>query len=275
MQASATTNLADAGTQAQITARVSGRIACIDWMRGLVMVLMIIDHASIAFDGTHVARDSAMYPDATTMALPAAAFFTRWITHICAPTFVFLAGAALAISVERRVMKGTSAWEIDKNILKRGAVIGLLDLTIISLGSGYFNMGVLLAIGLSMICMAGLRRLSTPVLLGLAVGWMVLGEWITGWLWNPPGPATPLVSFLVATSGGQIVVNKYALIPWLAIMMVGWVTGRYMLLYQAGLRSVRPRNILLVTGLVCLAVFFVVRGAQGYGDLFLPPMGYS
>ena len=71
MQASATTNLADAGTQAQITARVSGRIACIDWMRGLVMVLMIIDHASMAFDGTHVARDSAMYPDATTMELPA------------------------------------------------------------------------------------------------------------------------------------------------------------------------------------------------------------
>jgi uncharacterized membrane protein len=252
------------------SAPAAGRIACIDWMRGLVMVLMIIDHASMAFDGTHVSKDSAMYPDATTVALPALAFFTRWITHLCAPTFVFLAGTALAISIERRVMKGTSAWEIDKYIIQRGAVIGLLDLTIISLGSGYLDLGVLLAIGLSMICMAGLRRLSTPMLLSLAIGWMVFGEWITGMFWQPPGSASPLVSFFIATSGGTLIVNKYPLIPWLAIMMVGWVTGRYFLLYQAGQRKVRTRSILLAAGLVALAIFFLVRGLQGYGDMFLP-----
>jgi uncharacterized membrane protein len=248
----------------------AGRIACIDWMRGVVMVLMIIDHASMAFDGTHVSKDSAMYPDATTVALPALAFFTRWITHLCAPTFVFLAGTALAISIERRVMKGTSAWEIDKYIIQRGAVIGLLDLTIISLGSGYLDLGVLLAIGLSMICMAGLRRLSTPMLLALAIGWMVCGEWITGMFWQPPGSASPLVSFFIATSGGTVIVNKYPLIPWLAIKMVGWVTGRYFLLYQAGQRKVRTRSILLAAGLVALAIFFLVRSLQGYGDMFLP-----
>jgi uncharacterized membrane protein len=234
------------------------------------MVLMIIDHASMAFDGTHVSKDSAMYPDATTVALPALAFFTRWITHLCAPTFVFLAGTALAISIERRVSKGANAWEIDKYIIQRGVVIGLLDLTIISLGSGYLNLGVLLAIGLSMICMAGLRRLSTPMLLVLSISWMVFGEWITGLFWQPPGSASPLVSFFVATSGGDLIVNKYPLLPWLAIMMVGWVTGRYFLLYQAGQRKVRTRNILLAAGLVALLVFFLVRGQQGYGDMFLP-----
>jgi uncharacterized membrane protein len=52
----------------------SSRIATIDWMRGLVMVLMIIDHASMAFDGTHISKDSAMYADAATMPLPAAEF---------------------------------------------------------------------------------------------------------------------------------------------------------------------------------------------------------
>jgi uncharacterized membrane protein len=71
--------------------RVSRRVAAIDWMRGVVMVLMVIDHASMAFDGHHVAEDSALYPGAATMALPAAEFFTRWSTHLCAPTFVFLA----------------------------------------------------------------------------------------------------------------------------------------------------------------------------------------
>jgi uncharacterized membrane protein len=276
MQTNATTvQPANAGVQPATAAPASGRIATIDWMRGIVMVLMIIDHASMAFDGTHVSKDSAMYPDATTIALPAATFFTRWITHICAPTFIFLAGTALAISVERRVAKGVSAWEIDKNIIIRGAVICLLDLTVISLGSGYLDLGVLLAIGLSMICMAGLRRLSSPVLVILGVGWMVFGEFLTGWLWHPPGGASPLASFFVATSGGEIVVNKYPLIPWLAIMILGWVTGRYFLLYQAGKRTVRTRTILLAVGLVSLAVFFVVRGAQGYGDMFLPRMDNS
>ena len=127
--------------------RGRSRIATIDWMRGLVMVLMVIDHASMAFDGSHLSEDSALYPNAATMALPAAEFFTRWITHLCAPTFVFLAGTALALSVERRVAKGANAWEIDKEILTRGAIIALLDPTIVSLGSGRWTFQVLLAIG--------------------------------------------------------------------------------------------------------------------------------
>src|SRR4029079_12398453 len=88
----------------------STRIAAIDWMRGFVMVLMVVDHASMAFDGTHNPLDSAMYPDAMTAPLPAAECLTRWIPHICAPTFVFLAGMSLALSIERKVAKGVPAW---------------------------------------------------------------------------------------------------------------------------------------------------------------------
>lgn len=250
--------------------RASTRIASIDWMRGLVMVLMIIDHASMAFDGHHVAEDSALYPGAATMALPAAEFFTRWITHVCAPTFVFLAGTALALSIERRVARGMDAWEIDKAILTRGAIIGLLDLTIISLGSGYLNLGVLLAIGLSMMCMAPLRRLSTGMLLGLAVAWMLLGEFVTGWFWDPPGSASPLASFFVATSSGEIVVNKYPLLPWLALMMAGWAFGRHIVDYDSGKTRISPKTVMLVAGIVALILFVVVRASQGYGDMFLP-----
>ena len=132
------------------------------------MILMVIDHASMAFDGRHIAEDSALYPGAETMALPAAEFFTRWITHLCAPTFLFLAGTALALSVERRVANGAGAWSIDKDILIRGGFIALMDPTIISLGSGRLTFQVLLAIGLAMICMAPLRRLPTWALLSLA-----------------------------------------------------------------------------------------------------------
>ncbi|HEX5049367.1 MAG TPA: acyltransferase family protein, partial [Gammaproteobacteria bacterium] len=127
--------VSSAAAPAAIATAKTTRIAAIDWMRGLVMVLMVIDHASMAFDGNHLSEESAMYASAATEALPAGEFLTRWLTHICAPTFVFLAGVALALSVERRVAKGAKAWEIDKGILIRGGLIALLDPTLVSLGS--------------------------------------------------------------------------------------------------------------------------------------------
>jgi len=247
----------------------SQRIATIYWMSGLVMVLMVIDHASMAYDGHHVAEDSALYPDAGTMLLPAAAFFTRWITHLCAPTFVFLAGTALALSVERKVVKGVGAWTIDKGILIRGAIIALMDPTIISLGSGRWTFQVLLAIGVSMMCMAPLRRLPSWALSALALGWILLGEIPTGWVWHPPGNAPVLAAFTVATYGSDTMIVKYPVIPWLAMMALGWVFGRHMLRYVSGTAHVSGKKVLLFSGLAGLAVFAVFRGMAGYGDMFL------
>jgi uncharacterized membrane protein len=248
----------------------TARIAAIDWMRGLVMVLMVIDHASMAFDGSHLDEDSAMYPGAATMALPAAEFMTRWLTHICAPTFVFLAGVALALSVERRVAKGGNAWDIDKNILIRGALIALLDPTLVSLGSGRLTFQVLLAIGLAMMCMAPLRRLPSWALLTLGLGWIGFGEFPTDWVWDPPGPTSPLAAVFVGTYGTATMVIKYPLLPWLAMMMLGWVFGRHMVRFDLGKVRISPRAVLLAAGIAALAVFFVVRASQGYGDMFLP-----
>jgi len=250
-------------------AQTSQRIASIDWMRGFVMVLMIIDHASMAFDGHHVAHDSARFPDAATMALPSLEFFTRWITHLCAPTFVFLAGASLAVSVERRVARGFSASTINSGILKRGAIIALLDITIISLGSGYWNFGVLMAIGLSMMSMAFLRRLSTRALLGLALGWMVFGEFVTNRVWNPPGSSSPLAALFVANYAGDNVLIHYPVIPWLSVMMLGWVFGRYANEFNVHKRGLSPKAIMVIGGVTGILVFAVVRYSAGYGDMFL------
>jgi uncharacterized membrane protein len=244
-------------------------------MRGLVMVLMVLDHASMAFDGHHVAEDSALYVGAGAMTLPTAEFFTRWITHLCAPTFVFLAGTALALSVERRVAKGSKAWLIDKGILIRGAIIALLDPTIISLGSGRWTFQVLFAIGLSMICMVPLRRLPSWVLLGLGLGWLALGEIPTQELWHPPGSASPLAAFSMATYGSDVMVIKYPLLPWLAMMVLGWVFGRYLTQYMAGARKITPITMLSVAGVAGIVVFGVVRAQQGYGDMFLHRMDNS
>jgi uncharacterized membrane protein len=247
----------------------SQRIATIDWMRGLVMVLMVIDHASMAFDGTHIAHDSAMFPDAGTMALPAGAFFTRWITALCAPTFVFLAGTSLALSVERRVAKGARAWDIDKGIITRGAIIGLLDITLISFGSGRWNIGVLMAIGLSMICMAFLRRLPSWALLSVGIGWMVLGEIVTAMVWHPPGSSSKLAAFFVANYASPALLIKYPLLPWLAIMIVGWVFGRYATNFNVHQRGLSPKAIMVIAGVTGILVFALVRYQAGYGDMFL------
>jgi uncharacterized membrane protein len=191
------------------------------------------------------------------------------MTHICAPTFVFLAGTSLALSVERRVARGVDAWEIDKSMLIRGALIALLDPTIVSLGSGRWTLQVLLAIGLSMICMAPLRRLPTWLLSGLALAWIVLGEVVTALVWNPPGSSSPLAALFVATYGSGDLVIKYPLLPWLAMMMLGWVFGRHLIRYAAGTSRVSGKTVLWITGAASLVLFVVVRGYAGYGDMFL------
>jgi uncharacterized membrane protein len=247
----------------------STRIAAIDWMRGLVMVLMVVDHASMAFDGTHNPLDSAMYADAMTAPLPTAEFLTRWMTHICAPTFVFLAGVSLAISVERRMARGASAGDIDRFILTRGAIVALMDPTIVSIGSGRLTFQVLFAIGAAMMCMAALRRLPWPALLALGIGWFTVGEWITGLVWHPPGSASIAASFLIATYGGDAAVIKYPVVPWLAMMALGWAFGKHISRAAAGQTRFTTERVLAVGGVILLAVFVVVRWNAGYGDMFL------
>jgi uncharacterized membrane protein len=249
--------------------RISRRVASVDWMRGLVMILMVIDHAAMAFNGHHLDLDSAVYPNAGITDLPAAEFFTRWMTHLCAPSFVFLAGAALALSVERRVMKGMNAWEIDKGMLIRGAIIAAMDPTIISLASGRWTFQVLFAIGVSMIFMAPLRRLPTWALMTLSLGWIALGEVVTGWFWTPPGNSSALAAFTVATYGSPPLNIKYAVFPWLAVMVLGWVFGRHLIRFAAGESSVSGKNVLWFCGAAGLLIFSVVRGIGAYGDMFL------
>ena len=191
-------------------------------------------------------EDSALFPDAATMALPAAEFFTRWITHICAPTFVFLAGTSLALSIERNVMKGMNAWAIDKNILTRGAIIALMDPTLISFGSGWWTFSVLTAIGLSMMCMALLRRLPTWGLLPWGWAGSPSERSSPGWLWHPPGNPSVLAAFPVAPYATDALSIKYPLFPWLAVMVLGWVFGRHLVRVGAGTTRVsggRPLDL--------------------------------
>jgi uncharacterized membrane protein len=246
------------------------RLASLDWMRGFVMILMIIDHASMAFNGSRLAVDSAgMYEIGT--ALPLDQFFTRWISHICAPTFVFLAGTALALSVERRLARGKSSWSIDRDMLIRGLFIALLDPTLISLGSGRFTFQVLYAIGVAMMLLVPLRRLPGWLLLTLGLAWMVCGELITVLFWNPEvGLRSVIAALTVGIYFQPDLKIVYPLFPWLAIMVLGWVFGQYLARYRSGAQVLlSPVRLLCGTGLILLGLFALVRGTNDYGNMFL------
>ena len=122
------------------------------------MILMTLDHVGDAFGAGHFSNDSAgSYEPGSP--LPAAWFFMRWVSHLCAPVFLFLAGLVLALSVARKMEKNTSAREIDKFLLTRGLFIALLDpLWFIWFWDGhYMVLQVAYAIGMSLMAMAFLR----------------------------------------------------------------------------------------------------------------------
>jgi uncharacterized membrane protein len=246
------------------------RLPALDWMRGIVMVLMAIDHASTSYNAGRLVTDSAwLYTPG--MELPAGQFVTRWISHLCAPTFLFLAGTALALSVERRRQQGVASGSIDRDLLTRGLIILLLDPLYISFiwplpAPITFVLQVLYAIGFSFLVMIALRRLGTRWLLALGVGLLVFHEALSGLVTAVGGSVAAWFGGLLVFGGqfGRLVV-PYPVLPWLAMMLLGWVFGRYLRREDAA-----PVRLTAVTGAGALALFFVVRGLNGYGNFLLP-----
>lgn len=251
-------------------AKPAGRLASLDRLRGIVMVLMVVDHASLAYNGGRLAEDSAALWVPGT-ALPGLEFGVRWVSHLCAPTFLFLAGAALALSTEKRIARGEDARAIDRNALVRGLIIALVDPLFISLGVRVWTFQVMYAIGVAMMAMTLLRRLPTWALMALGVGWMLLGELATQPFWNPAEDrGGPVAALLVGRYAAEHLRIIYPLLPWLAMMVVGWAFGRHLVRHRAGERVAAPLVVVVGWGLAGIAVFAVVRGLNGYGNMFLP-----
>jgi uncharacterized membrane protein len=173
-----------------------------------------------------------------------------------------LAGASLALSAEkRRHQPGQTRF-----IVTRGLLIAALDPIWMSLAfSGYRPVifQVLYAIGLSMMCMAALRRLPSSALVGGALAIQAFGE-LSSRIHPATQPWRAIWNLLF--TGGMVVdglVCGYPLVPWLSIMMLGWVLGRWLL--QPRSRALRARSLAAV-GAALLAVFVVVRGIDGYGN---------
>jgi uncharacterized membrane protein len=245
----------------------ASRLPAIDWMRGIVMVLMTVDHASDQFNAGRLLTDGAFMYKAGTL-LPTAQFLTRWVSHLCAPTFVFLAGTALALSVEKRQAKGEPARALDRFIVTRGLIIAALDPIWMSWAlarPGIVLLQVLYAIGLSLICMAPLRRLSTGAMLGVSLGLIAGGELLTGLaLWASGG--SPSIPASLLFTGGRFppLIIAYPVVHWLARMMLGWAFGRAL---SEG--RIRAERWLAASGAGALALFVGLRWLNGYGNMRL------
>jgi uncharacterized membrane protein len=241
--------------------RERARILPVDWLRGLVMVLMTLDHASSAFNSGRLVTDATfLYRPGT--ALPAAQFFTRWVTHLCAPTFLFLAGYVLFGSVRRRRLSGESEQSTTRFIVSRGLFIAALDpLWMVWAHERHLVLQVLFAIGMSFVALAFLRRLPPLLVGGLGLTLVVLDEAVARSLSSLGGVGRILatLTFIPGELGPFRV--GYPVVPWLAMMLLGWAAAEV-----ARRDPQRFAARLLLAGVVSLGVFAVVRGLNGYGN---------
>ena len=237
-----------------------------DWLRGLVMVLMTIDHASGEFNGGRLFTDATfMYRPGTP--LPLDQFLTRWITHLCAPTFVFLAGYVLLLSVRRRREQGESEGSITWFILTRGLLIAALDPLwmrwVFRPPGGLIVLQVLYAIGIGFVVIAFLRRLS-PLVIGVSGVILAFAVEPLAAMVPAAGPLHVAGRLLVAAGPLPPFIVGYPLLPWLAIMMMGWGAAE---VARSAPRPF-PRRIALA-GVVALALFFLFRALNGWGNMGL------
>ncbi|MDP4150260.1 MAG: heparan-alpha-glucosaminide N-acetyltransferase domain-containing protein [Bacteroidota bacterium] len=247
---------------------VRERIRGIDTVRGLIMIIMTLDHSRdfLHFQGPQYAPTNMA---TTTVIL----FFTRWITHFCAPTFVLLSGVSAWLAGRKR----TKA-ELTGFLLKRGIWLILTDLLLISLLFTFdpkyhvFVLEVLWAIGCGMILLGLLIRLQAPtVLIGMIGCALVFGHNLLDYM-NVPGKGLTGNLFtllltgrgaIVPVGGDRIIALLYAALPWSGVLLTGYMIGS---LYATGFPADRRKRLLLIIGSGLVILFVLLRWINGYGD---------
>ena len=252
------------------------RIDSVDLLRGLVMVIMVLDHVrDFAFSGTLHGNSPTDLAHAS-----AAVFLTRWITHFCAPVFVFLAGSSACL----QRLRGVSRPALARFLVTRGLWLIVLELTVVRFGKDFsftqVGLGVLWALGCSMIALAGLLYLPQWAVatfgLTLVFGHNLFDRFGAVSATHGRGQA----SAVAATPGGSLwsllhvqgvilpfgpsgprIGVGYPLVPWIGVIALGYLFGT---LYAWD--AARRRALLVRLGLALTAAFVLLRGINLYGD---------
>jgi uncharacterized membrane protein len=235
-----------------------GRVHAIDVVRGLVMVIMALDHIREFWSPMLIRPEDVAHASV-------ALFLTRWVTHFCAPTFVFLSGTSAWLYAQKQPSLG----QANRFLLTRGLWLVMLEIGLITplLHWNYdlIVLQVIWVIGWSLVLLAGLRWLPRPLLALLAAVIIgghdalpaspptTVGTTVWAFLHNPPFvlPAPPFTSFLVA----------YPIGPWLGILLAGYVVGPWF-------RLPLPQRVrrLQWAGVSALVLFGLLRATNWYGD---------
>jgi uncharacterized membrane protein len=242
------------------------RVYSIDVLRGAVMIVMALDHVRDFFHES-ASLDSPTNLQTTTPLL----FFTRWITHFCAPTFVFLAGISAFLMSQKKTKK-----DLSRFLMKRGLWLICVEIIIVTLGWTFdplyhvLILQVIWAIGISMVILGLIVWLPSNAV--LICGILVIGfhnlldygeisrNGQVGILWD-------LIHHgffeAITFAPGHIFLLLYAFLPWTGIMMFGYGLGK---IFTAGFAPLRRRKILYITGSSFILIFFILRSYNHYGD---------
>jgi uncharacterized membrane protein len=256
-------------TSAPASDRRSYRMSSLDILRGLVIVVMALDHVR-DFVMTAAVQD----PTADPAASPSL-FATRWITHFCAPTFVFLAGTSAGLMARRK-----NPAELASFLLTRGLWLIVLELLVISItwsfapagvaefgGRIYVPLQVIWAIGASMVVLAGAQFLGRHACLAIGAA-IILGHNLLDAVWpaaNTTGSSAPLWAALHSRQlyevGAFRVYFVYPLLPWLGVMLAGYGAAG---LFE--LAEKQRREWLARIGVGLIIAFLLIRALNVYGD---------
>ena len=251
------------------------RIDSIDLLRGIVMVIMMLDHTR-DFVHNAVYQFDATDPTRTNVVL----FFTRWITHFCAPVFVFLAGTGAYLQFARGKSKG----ELSRFLVTRGLWLIFLEVTVVriavSFSFDYRFLGflqVIWVIGVSMIVLAALIHLPLKLIAAFGLAMTGVHNLFDGFRfesWRGPGTPVPSIGgkvwmllhqafegFPIVGFPSPVIFIVYPLIPWIGVMAAGYAFGA---LYQ--MDAQRRRRLLLIIGGIATALFVIIRAINKYGD---------
>ncbi|MFN7111332.1 MAG: DUF1624 domain-containing protein [Brevundimonas sp.] len=249
--------------------RSAGRIRSIDALRGLVILLMLVDHTR-EFFFIHAQVSDPMDVEATSPAL----FFTRLSAHLCAPIFVALTGLGAWLYGNKQAQAGAghAVRSASGFLLKRGLFLVALELTVVGFAWSFsftpqiIYLQVIWAIGLSMIALAALVHLPRPAL--IAVGLViVLGHNLLDPITLAAGQPGHVLWAILHDRGfidlpwGAQARTSYPLLPWIGVAALGYGIGPWF----AGEQQTRLRRLVL-TGLGALALFIVLRAINLYGD---------
>ena len=246
---------------------LNSRIQSVDFLKGMVIVLMALDHVRDYFHKDYFYFEPTDI-DQTNFWI----FFTRFITHYCAPVFVLLAGTS-ALFVEQKIGKNA----VNKWLVKRGLWLIFVEIVIISFGWRFqlnfdsIIFQVIWLLGASMIFLALFihfpKKLMIPLCLLVIFGHNLLD----GFTCEQLGDFWKLLHIRgpIQLTESITILNAYPLIPWIFVMPLGYYLGN---LYQPGIETAKRHRYLIRIGISAIVLFFILRFINVYGNLCRGPL---